>query len=205
MSRISNDPQPDVKRVWLPLLSLSAWIVATFCSSLSFAIKLSSRSDIDGTVLVCANILVALVIGLLTLFAYKQRYQRGKNIWLRLSYISATIFLISFASFLILRATWTCQYTTEVRLVTGPTPTLDLSNYLSTFESSSQPSCSDLLADYSGATDRMYFQNDLILRFVTLVFTFFAMWCSLACAVVSIAHGLGSREFTSPKRKRDVP
>lgn len=204
MSRTSNAPQPDVKRVWMPLLSLSAWIVATFCSGFSFAIKLSSRSDIDGTILLCANILVALLVGLLTLFAYKKRDQRGKNIWLRLSYISATIFLITFALFLILRATWTCQYTSDVRLVTGPTPTLDLSNYLSTFEPASQPSCSDLLSDYGGATDRMYFQNDLTIRFVTLVLTFFAMWCSLACAVVSIAYGLGAKKTTSYK-KRGVP
>jgi len=205
MSQTSDNLQPDVKRVWMPLLSLSAWIVATFCSSLSFAIKLSSNSDIDGIVLVCANVLVALVIGLLTLYAYKERYKKGANIWLRLSYISSVIFFITFISFLTLRTTWTCQYTADIRLVTGPTPTSDLSNYLSTFEPANQPSCSDLLADYGGSTDRMYFQNDLTIRFVTLVFTFFAMWCSLACAVVSIAYGIEVNKSTLPESKRGAP
>lgn len=204
MSRTSDSPQPDVKRIWMPLLSLSAWIVATFCSSLSFAIKLSSNSDIDGIVLVCANILVALVIGFLTLYAYRVHRQKAKHTWLRLAYISAAIFLMTFVSFVVLRSTWTCQYTSDIRLVIGPTPTLDLLNYLSTFEPANQPSCSELLADYGGATDRMYAQTELTIRFVTLVFAFFAMWCSLACAVVSIAYGLGANRTLSPKRKRGV-
>jgi nitrate reductase NapE component len=188
----------------MPLLSLSAWIIATFCSSLSFAIKLSSNSDIDGIVLVCANILVALVIGLLTLHAYRVHPQKARQTWLRFAYISAALFLMTFVSFVVLRSTWTCQYTTDIRLVTGPTPTLDLSNYLSTFEPANQPSCSELLADYGGATDRMYAQTELTLRFITLVFSFFAMWCSLACAVVSIAYGLGANRTPSPKRNRGV-
>lgn len=192
MSRTSDPSPPDVKALWKPILALSTWIAITFCANFSFAIKLSSVSDLDSTVLACANVLVALITGFITLFAYRASERKARSFWTRLALVSGGMFLLAFFLFMILRSLWTCQYTQEVRLVIGLSPTADLLSYLATFDASQTPTCSELLADYAGVTERMYAPTALIARFASLVVIFLVIWCSLACAVISIAYGLAA-------------
>jgi RsiW-degrading membrane proteinase PrsW (M82 family) len=111
MSRTSDPSPPDVKALWKPILALSTWIAITFCANFSFAIKLSSVSDLDSTVLACANVLVALITGFITLFAYRASERKARSFWTRLALVGGALFLLAFFSFMILRSLWTCQYT----------------------------------------------------------------------------------------------
>ncbi|VWC57522.1 hypothetical protein BLA18112_00523 [Burkholderia lata] len=119
-------------------------------------------------------------------------------LWLRLSVMLAILFALSFIAFVVLRSAWTCQYTPDVRLVIGSSPSIDLANYLATQDKTRIASCTNLLLDYGGDTERMYSRANLVLRFSALVVLFLAIWSTLAATVIAIGHGLaggGSRRI----------
>jgi len=204
MSKIIKPEGKSVIQAWKPILATAAWIVASFCSFLTFPIKISAQSDFDGTILACANVLVALVIGLLSLFATVRTKRFSRRFWLYLASIFAGLFVGAFAIFLFLRAIWTCQYTTDIRLVIGGKPTIDLANYLAQKSPNLVSSCTELLMDYAGDTERMFPISDLIQRFVTLSFVFFGVWIFLTIVVLAIGFGLTSKASSNnaPTKRR---
>lgn len=193
MSRPIKSEAGSPVRVWRPIMAVTTWLTAAFCSFVTFPIKISSQSDFDGTVFTSANIMVAITVGLLTALG-KTQLANSRNFWFIVSILCTLIFLSSFSLFFYLRTEWTCQYTPDVRLVVGSTPSTDLQEYLAQQPAGYINSCTTLLSDYAGETERMFSLNELVSRYIILSLLFFSVWITVAAVVISIAFALSSRK-----------
>jgi hypothetical protein len=186
--RSRRTKQPEIAAVWRRLFGVAAWLAATLGSFLTFPVKLSLSSSMESAVVGFGQFLVASIAGLTFGFAARRKEDSGSVFWVRVSAGCLVVALVSFLGFIALQGMWTCDYATRFSLVIGSELSDDSKAYVS---SNPGQSCSELIADYAGNTERIYRKTELTVRFVSLALLYMVAWAATAGVVVSIGHSLG--------------
>ena len=160
-----------VQKFWLPVVALTTWLATSIGGFITFPIKLSSTSNIEG-----------LVGGSVTLFAAiacaavmqvgKMRATQSRAIWLKAGIVQIILFTLAFSIYMYFQMKWTCQYSPHWRLVVG-----DILG----------DSCEVYLMQIAGMTEAAFPREVLHRRFYLLCGAFIATWMLLATLVVSLA------------------
>lgn len=186
----------DIKRAWIPLLAIAAWLVTGVGSFLAFSIDLSSTSSLGPIFVGATNALVAALGGVLLLAARTRNQFVRPNVWLLWSIMLLIAFLGLLFSYIALQSTWTCPYARGNRLVIGADPLPALLGYLE--RTSSGFTCTAVL-DFAGDTLRIFALPNLLFRFLVLAATYVGAWFSLTALVFSIGAGLAAKHHVERK------
>ena len=186
----------EVKRVWMPLLAIAAWLIAGVGSFLTFSIDLSSTSSLGPIFVGATNALIAALGGLLLLAGRTQEQLSNRNVWLVCSIFLLIAFLGLLFSYVALQSVWTCPYAKGTRLTIGAEPLPTLLDYLK--RSDSGFTCGVIL-DFAGDTLRLFALPNLLFRFLVLAGSYIGAWFCLTALVFSIAAGLAGNRRVARK------
>jgi hypothetical protein len=186
----------EIKRAWIPLLAISAWLISGVGSFLTFSVDLSSTSSLGPIFVGATNVLVAALAGLLLLAARARSQLLRPNVWLVSSVALLIMFLGLLFAFVALQSIWTCPYARGNRLIIGAEPLSVLVDYLK--RTGSSFSCNAVL-DFAGDTLRLFALPNLLFRFLLLAAIYVGAWFSLTAFIFSIGAGLATKNHVARK------
>lgn len=157
-------------KLWLPLVSVSTWMVTSFAAFLTFPIKFSSTTSFDNLVSGVVTPLIALVGAFF--FISRKRYvgKSGSKMWLKFAGCFFIGAIFSLSIFFFLSMSWTCEYFSSYLIV------------------SYKENCKQLLENAAGLTTNLYPLDVLIYRMSVISLAFVATWAFLASLVFSLAN-----------------
>jgi len=173
------------REVWKELTSLAVWVAASFGSFLTYRVKLSLFSDYETSIVGFAQFLVAAIAGLVFAGVSSRHFAQDRKRCRRIASALLVICVLFFLAFLVLQAIWTCTFAGRFTLVIGHTLTDHAKAHVQRYPGLS---CSHLIADYAGETERIYVKNELVFRFTVIALMYMLAWSLVAAVVLAIAN-----------------